>query len=181
MFRDNEFALTIVYSGRLEPSELDREAITLQTQQQEREQSTIPLEQRYIYSNNSYWYPQSTVSDYALGTMRLTVPSDYEVVASGTLSGPAKPASDAAAIRGQAAQKTFVFQNDRPVRYLSCVISRMNPVVSTRLPIRASSGDFGDIRVVPTQVRRPPIGRLRRRWPSRARDRRRRPTRRTSC
>ena len=27
VFRDNEFALTIVYSGRLEPSELDREAI----------------------------------------------------------------------------------------------------------------------------------------------------------
>ena len=30
VFRDNEFALTIVYSGRLEPSELDREAIDLQ-------------------------------------------------------------------------------------------------------------------------------------------------------
>ena len=27
VFSDNEFALTIVYSGRLEPSELDREAI----------------------------------------------------------------------------------------------------------------------------------------------------------
>ena len=31
VFRDNEFALTIVYSGRLEPSELDREAINLQS------------------------------------------------------------------------------------------------------------------------------------------------------
>ena len=29
VFRDNEFTLTIVYSGRLEPSELDREAIDL--------------------------------------------------------------------------------------------------------------------------------------------------------
>src|SRR4029453_7218616 len=44
VFRDNEFNLTIVYSGRLEPSELDREAINLQTQQQpEREPLPIPL------------------------------------------------------------------------------------------------------------------------------------------
>jgi len=147
VFRDNEFALTVVYSGRLEPSELDREAIDLQTPQQEREPTTIPLEARYIYSNNSYWYPQSTVTDYALGTLRLTVPSDYEVVATGTLAGPPKPASDTVAIRNQGAQKTFVFHNDRPVRYLSCVISRMNPVLTTRLPIRASAGDFGDARV----------------------------------
>ena len=147
VFRDNEFALTVVYSGRLEPSELDREAIDLQTPQQEREPTTIPLEARYIYSNNSYWYPQSTVTDYALGTLRLTVPSDYEVVATGTLAGPPKPASDTVAIRNQGAQKTFVFHNDRPVRYLSCVISRMNPVLTTRLPIRASAGDFGDVRV----------------------------------
>jgi Peptidase family M1 domain len=147
VFRDNEFALTVVYSGRLEPSELDREAIDLQTPQQEREPTTIPLEARYIYSNNSYWYPQSTVTDYALGTLRLTVPSDYEVVATGTLAGPPKPANDTVAIRNQGAQKTFVFHNDRPVRYLSCVISRMNPVLTTRLPIRASAGDFGDVRV----------------------------------
>ncbi len=141
VFRDNEFALTIVYSGRLEPSELDREAVNLQTQ--EREVTSIPLEPRYIYSNNSFWYPQSTVSDYALGTLRVTVPSDFDVVATGTLTGPPRPLSDTAT-RGQ---KMFTFQNDRPVRYLSCVISRMLPVVSTRLPIRASAADFGDLRV----------------------------------
>ena len=46
---------------------------------------TIPLEPRYIYSNNSFWYPQSTVSDYALGTLRMTVPNEYDVVATGAL------------------------------------------------------------------------------------------------
>ncbi len=143
VFRDNEFALTIVYSGRLEPSELDREAINLQSTQ-EREPVTIPLEPRYIYSNNSFWYPQSTVSDYALGTLRVTVPTDYDVVATGTLTGPARPLTDSATARGQ---KMFTFQNDRPVRYLSCVISRMSPVVSTKLPIRVSAADFGDLRV----------------------------------
>ena len=146
VFRDNEFALTIIYSGRLEPSELDREAIAVQqTAQQEREPLVIPLEPRYIYSNNSYWYPQSTVSDYALGTLHITVPNEFDVVATGTSTGPAKPVTETPA--GARPQKTFVFQNDRPVRYLSCVISRMTSVTSTRLPIRPSSGDFGDVRV----------------------------------
>ena len=89
-FRDDEFTLSIVYSGRLEPSEMDREAIDLQPAQQqpERELPSIPIEPRYIYSNNSYWYPQSTVSDYALASLRLTIPAEYEVVASGTQAGP---------------------------------------------------------------------------------------------
>ena len=153
-FRDNEFTLTIVYSGRLEPAELDREAIDVGTQQQEREQSQIPLEARYIYSNSSFWYPQSTVSDYALGTLRITVPTDFDVVATGTLTGPSKPAGETGSAAGRT-QKTFLFQNDRPVRYLSCVISRMSPVVSTRLPIRASAGDFGDLRVAVPDLSQP--------------------------
>jgi hypothetical protein len=143
VFRDNEFTLTIVYSGRLEPSELDREAVAVQSQQQERESVQIPLEPRFIYSNNSFWYPQSTVSDYALGTLRVTVPPEFDVVATGTLTGPPKPVS----VAGTRGQKTFVFQNDRPVRYLSFVVSRMSPVVATTLPIRASVEDFGDLRV----------------------------------
>jgi hypothetical protein len=148
VFRDNEFNLTVVYSGRLEPSELDREAITLQNQQQvEREPTPIPLEARYIYSNNSYWYPQSTVTDYALATLRITIPSEFDVVASGTQSGPAMPAK---AVPGQdkRPQKMLVFQNDRPVRYLSCVISRLTQVSSTQLNIRSSGGSYGDARVM---------------------------------
>ena len=91
VFRDNEFALTIIYSGRLEPSELDREAIAVQqTAQQEREPLVIPLEPRYIYSNNWYWYPQSTVSDYALGTVHITVPNEFDVVATWHLDGASK-------------------------------------------------------------------------------------------
>ena len=154
VFRDNEFTLTVVYSGRLEPAELDREAIDVQTQQQEREQTAIPLEARYVYSNSSFWYPQSTVSDYALGTLRITVPTEFDVVATGTLTGPPKPAVETG-IAGSRSQKTFLFQNDRPVRYLSCVISRMSPVVSTRLPIRASAGDFGDLRVAVPDLSQP--------------------------
>jgi hypothetical protein len=48
---------------------------------------------------------------------------------------------------GQRGYRTFVFQNDRPVRYLSCVISRFTNVFSTKLNIRSSSGSYGDPRV----------------------------------
>jgi Peptidase family M1 domain len=146
LFRDNELTLTIVYSGRLEPQDFDREAIDLQDRQerQEREITTIPLEPRFIYSNNSFWYPQAAVSDYALATLRITVPQDLEVVASGRLVGPPTPSTG----QGTRGMKTFVFENDRPVRYLSCVISRLMPVTSTRLnKIRSSPGSFGDLRI----------------------------------
>ena len=180
VFRDNEFALTIVYSGRLEPSELDREAIDLQTPQQDREPLVIPLEPRYMYSNNSFWYPQSTVSDYALGTLRITVPNEFEVVATGTLTGPPRAVAADPAAPGSRGQRMFVFQNDRPVRYLSCILSRMSPVVSTRLPIRASASDFGDLRVaIPNPLAPAPaaIARSSSSLPSRARRRARRRTR----
>ena len=42
-------------------------------------------EPRFLYSNRVFWYPQAAVSDYATATMRLTVPSEYQVVASGSL------------------------------------------------------------------------------------------------
>ena len=154
VFRDNEFALTIVYSGRLEPSELDREAIEPADRSRSANRSQIPLEPRYIYSNNSFWYPQSTVSDYALGTLRVTVPTEFEVVATGTLTGPPTPASRRRPA-ARARRRCSSFQNDRPVRYLSCVVSRMSPVVSTRLPIRASAADFGDLRVAVPDPSRP--------------------------
>jgi hypothetical protein len=146
LFRDNELTLTIVYSGRLEPQDFDREAIDLQ-ERQEREVTTIPLEPRFIYSNNSFWYPQAAVSDYALSTLRITVPQDLDVVASGKLVGPPTPATG----QGSRGLRTFVFENDRPVRYLSCVISRLTPVTSTRLNnIRSSTGSFGDLRIART-------------------------------
>jgi hypothetical protein len=148
-FKDQEFTLSVTYSGRLEPSEIDAEAIAIAPlQQQEREVTTIPLETRYIYSNNSYWYPQSTVSDYALATVRITVPNEFEVVASGAQTGPSKPAPPSP---GNRPQKTFMFENDRPVRYLSCVISRFSNVSSTQTKIRTTTGSFGDLRVNVTE------------------------------
>ena len=135
--RGAELHLMISYGGMVPPQAFDREAMQIAGggQQQQRDTIEIPLEQRFLYSNRSYWYPQSTVTDYATARMRLTVPSDYDVIASGE-PGPAPVAS---LDPGQRRRKTFVFNASQPARYLGLVISRFNAGVSTR--VKAGGSD----------------------------------------
>ena len=46
---------------------------------------SIAAEPSYLYSNRSYWYPQAPVSDYATASIRITVPTTLDCVASGEL------------------------------------------------------------------------------------------------
>ena len=134
--RGTALGLQFVYGGRVEPQELDREAIALD---QDQEQVLLLPEPRYIYSNRSYWYPQAPVADYATARLTITVPPDYDAVASGAPAGG--PAGRAAApVRpGERARKRFVFTSDRPLRYLACIISRFSVVTTAELML--SSGD----------------------------------------
>jgi hypothetical protein len=128
--------LNVRYAGRLEPQELDREAIQIRSETQD---VAIPLEPRFLYSNRSYWYPQSVVSDYATLTLRVTVPMDFDVVASGDPGGATAPppgVADAA----QRPRKMYVFTSVEPLRYLACAISRFNPVATAELTVPSASG-----------------------------------------
>jgi hypothetical protein len=129
LVRDTELLLDVVYRGRLAPQLLDREAIAIGQEQQEG--VYIPIEQRFLYSNRSYWYPQSTVTDYATARLSITVPNDFEVVASGDPAGPPGPPPGVADPARR--RKTYLFNADRPTRYLAAVISRFNPVDSRRV------------------------------------------------
>jgi hypothetical protein len=135
--RDTELTLYVSYSGRLEPQSLEREAIAVQ-RTQDVEPLQLRLEPQYVYSNRSYWHPQSPVTDYATAQLRITVPADFDVVASGTPVGPWAPAPGPVE-PGQRARKVFLFESDRPARYLACAISRFTLVTSTRLNIATSS------------------------------------------
>ena len=129
--RGNDVSLTIVYGGRVEPQELEREAIAVTAQDPEPAQ--IPLEPRFIYSNRSYWYPQSTVTDYATARLRVSVPSEYDVIASGLVTTTVTPPSGPT--DGDRPRKTFLFQSDKPARYLACVISRFSTIASAQLKV----------------------------------------------
>jgi hypothetical protein len=119
-----ELWLNVLYSGRVQPQELDREAV-IQSQDAQ-DSPVLPLEPRYLYSHRAYWYPQSPVSDYA--TMRLSVsaPAAFDIVASGAPVGA--PVSPPGVADGQEPRRMFVFESDRPVRYLAFVASRLRQV-----------------------------------------------------
>ena len=132
--RDTELTLNVLYAGRLEPQALEREAIAVA---QEQEMIHIPLEPHYIYSNRSYWYPQGTYTDYATATVRITVPDEYDVVATGLPAGEAAPAPGPVE-PGERPRKVFVFTSDRPVRYVGAVISRFSTVASAELALKST-------------------------------------------
>ena len=130
--RDSEFWLSVLYSGTLPPQQLEREAITVS---QEPQSSTIvlPPEPRYIYSNRTYWYPQSVVSDYATVQMKITAPAGYDVLGTGVPTGePAPPPGVADDTRRM---MRYAFESDRPVRYLAAVLSRFREVDTRHIKI----------------------------------------------
>jgi hypothetical protein len=121
-----EILLNVLYSGRIAPQVFDREAIRVG--QDLHEPIYMPIEQRWLYSNRSYWYPQSTVSDYATAKLRITIPVDFDVVATGDPVGsPTSPAE------GARRRKVFVFDAARPSRYLALVITRLEKVSASRI------------------------------------------------
>jgi hypothetical protein len=136
--RNAEISLYVAYGGRLEPQQIDREGIVLDQQANvQQEDVYIPVEPQYIYSNRSYWYPQSTVTDYATSSLRITVPAEFDVIATGNEVGPPEPAPGAVP-PGQRARKLYVFDSNRPMRYLSCVISRFTRVASRDVVLAAA-------------------------------------------
>ena len=124
-----ELILDVAYAGRLPPQELDREAITVDRQRLQEPMPELMLwpERRFMYSNRSIWYPQGPVTDYATATMRLTVPSKYQVVASGSPVGSEVVRVETAE-GGERSLRTVEYVADRPARYLACIISRFVPV-----------------------------------------------------
>jgi len=141
---DTTLVFDVVYSGRLEPQPLEREAMAPQGQQTVGQQDpsaitpVIEPEHRYLYSNRALWYPQGPVTDYATAAMRLTVPSQYQLVASGSLvSVKVTEARDDTARGEPHMVRTVEYFADRPVRYLACVISRFVPVARQRVDVPA--------------------------------------------
>jgi hypothetical protein len=133
--RDTELWLNVAYGGPVAPQAFDREAIQLGQSRPAQEPIEIPLQQRFLYSNRSYWYPQSTVTDYATATIRLTIPIEYDAIATGELVGP--PESRAGE-SGQRRRKTYVFEVGRPARYLAVIISRFTRVDTSRISAAGS-------------------------------------------
>ena len=129
---DAEFDMVVTYGGRLPPQTVEREAVAVQQDPQGHiPDIVIPAEPQWAYSNRSYWYPQGLVTGYATATIAMTVPGEYDVVASGTPQGPP---SLLAAPPGQKPRKRYLFESREPARYLAFAVSRFQ--ASTPVPLK---------------------------------------------
>ena len=144
VMEDTDLVIDVSYSGRLDPQQLDREAIAVDGQvpvSQDPNALTPVLEpeKRYLYSARSLWYPQGQGTDYATASLRLSVPSQYQLVASGSLIGVKVAEVKDETGRGDIRMvRTVQYAADRPVRYLACVISRFVPVARQRAEVPPS-------------------------------------------
>lgn len=122
--RDSELTLNVRYQGRLERQAIDAESIQQsRSAARTEDQPVVPPEPNWLFSNRANWYPQSPVTDYATATLRVAVPPDYAVTASGVPESsepevlPATP--------GAPARHLYSFRSAHPMRYLGVVVSRM--------------------------------------------------------
>ena len=135
VYKDQQFSLAVTYAGQLESQTLDREAVEV-AQITTSEPTMFEPEQRFIYSNRSYWYPQATVTEYATATIRVELPETLACVASGELRETRL--IDAPADR-DGKRREFVFDARLPVRYLAVVISRFLAPSTTNVPLTGMS------------------------------------------
>jgi len=143
---DTEVQLDLSYSGRLPGQNIEREAMLVDGASQQipnpfAPDRPIPPEPRYLYSNRSYWYPQAPITDYATASIRLTVPAQYQVVASGNLvSSVVTPVTDDVDRGGdEHAERAVRFEADAPIRYLACIISRFAPIGQAQATVPPAS------------------------------------------
>jgi hypothetical protein len=127
--RDYVLTMTIAYSGRIPKQNTLEESIRIDDQAraaQPEDMLNVPPEDKWLFSNRHYWYPQAQVTDYATATMQITVPAEYRVVGSGVpvLGSPVlAPNPQTGALRA-----TFQFTATQPVRYLGFVVSKLTRV-----------------------------------------------------
>ena len=171
VFRDNEFTLTVVYSGRLEPTDLDREAIAVQAQERDASQphadsarAAIHLQQQLVLVSAVDGQRLRARHAAGHGADRIRRGGD------GTLTGRPAPASET----GPGGQPRWqdVRLPERSAGALSVV--HRQPHDAGRRHATADSciaGDFGDVRVAIPDPLAPDANRARRarrRSPSRS-------------
>jgi len=183
--RDFPLTLTVTYSGRLARQSIQDESVFLgegesadspALAQRSSQPDDVPLvapEPKWLFSNRNYWYPQNQVSDYATARIRLTVPMEYVVVASGILEEGSPTAALAAPIENSTRvipRATYSFAAPQPVRYLGVMISRMMHVDAATValniaPAKIAPPDMRGTSTLQQQINRinatiaiPPVG-----------------------
>ena len=184
--RDFPMTLTVTYAGRLARQNMLDESITLapnaadsgssEDQQRNSQPDDLPLvppEPKWLFSNRNYWYPQNQVTDFATARIRLAVPAEYHVVASGIPEAGSPATAPPAAVENSSRtipRLAYSFIAPQPVRYFAIVISRMLRVDAATValdivPVQVAAPDMRGTSTIQQQVTRlttanaiPPVG-----------------------
>ncbi|HEX6164754.1 MAG TPA: M1 family aminopeptidase [Vicinamibacterales bacterium] len=191
--RDYPLSLTIAYSGRIPRQNTLDESLFLgegapaeapaslgegaalgdQRGGQPDDVPVVPPEPKWLYSNRNYWYPQNQVTDFATARIRLAVPIEYGVVASG-IPEDGSPFATAPAILENSSRVIprviYSFVTPQPARYFGILISRMSRVDAATValdivPTKPPAPDMRGTSTLQQQVNRlnaalaiPPVG-----------------------
>lgn len=127
LLQGSQLNVMFEYGGYLRPQPSDREAVALAQRGADggasMEEYFARPDASYLYSNRSYWYPQSMVTDYATATIQIAVPGNYTCAATGEQTPdspqlvPGRESSDA--------RKVYLFTAARPLRYLAFLVARL--------------------------------------------------------
>lgn len=117
--------LDVAYEGVVRPQVTDQEAMG-QFPVMAEEPGEARLEESYLYSNQSFWYPQAPQNAYSTATLRVRVPEAYSCVASGELVDAVAAGTIGDKPGSQARRFTFIAR--KPARYFACLIT---PLVQT--------------------------------------------------
>jgi hypothetical protein len=126
------FTVDVHYGGRIRPETLTGELLgnAPPTSQDPPAQPLtdfpFSLEPRYLYSVGTDWYPQSVSGRHIPASIRITVPAGFHVVATGQLLSTitTEPAPELWPTPPKSV-RAFQYGTDRPVRYLSMLVSRL--------------------------------------------------------
>jgi hypothetical protein len=123
--RDLELTLDVRYAGRSQTQSIDQEALEQQgagrPAQRSEDLPFVPPETNWLFSSRAAWYPQGQVTDYATGTIRMTVPEGYAVVGSGV---PSSESPTRASGTSPEPRVTYTFSAGDPIRYFAVVVSK---------------------------------------------------------
>lgn len=151
---DDVATFDIQFQGRLPPQSLDDDtpAVELKIDVPD----VIGVVPRYLYSNSLAWYPQPETGRHATGTMRVTLPASFNVVATGRRTSTTMSTFGEDPV-GTAARpsRTVTFDASQPVRYLAFLAARMDNISQSGASPPASS-DVDVFSVPSTAARRRP-------------------------
>jgi hypothetical protein len=124
--------IDVQYGGRIRPQTLTDDIVGVEADTRQDPPGSpladfpFSLEPRYLYSLGTWWYPQLAAGRHALASIRVTVPAAFHVVATGELvsTTDSEPASELWPILPEGV-RSFHYRADRPVRYLSMLVSRL--------------------------------------------------------